>query len=125
MKIVISSSIDSLDGPFDPRFGRAAYFCIVEMDSREWEAFPNPAINATGGAGVQASQLVVGKGIQVAISGDFGPNAYMTLSAADVQMFLAPASEALTCRQLLGLYQEGKLKEVTAPTRAGHQGKRR
>ncbi len=125
MKIVISIATDSLDGPFDPRFGRAANFCIVDSETGAWEAIPNPAINATGGAGVQASQIIVEKGAQVAISGDFGPNAYMTLAAAGVRMFLAPVGETLSGQDLLDRYAEDQLQEVDAPTHGGHHGKGR
>lgn len=125
MKIMISIAADSLSGPFDPRFGRAANFCLVDSETGEWEVVPNPAINATGGAGVQASQIIVQKGAQAAISGDFGPNAYMTLAAAGIRMFLAPAGEALSGQDLLDRYSAGQLQEVEAPTHGGHHGKGR
>lgn len=125
MKIAISIATDSLDGPYDPRFGRAAYFCVVDTATGTWEATPNPAINASGGAGVQASQIIAEKGAEVAISGDFGPNAYMTLSAAGVRMFLAPIGETLTGQDLLDRYAENQLQEVQAPTHGGHHGRGR
>ena len=125
MKLAISTTLDTQDCPFDPRFGRAAHFCIVDLETDNWESYPNPAINATGGAGVQASQFVVEKDAQVVISGDFGPNAYMTLSAASVRMFLAPAGEQLAVREVIDRFQAGQLEEVEAPTHAGHHGKGR
>ena len=125
MRIAISTSTDSFDGPFDPRFGRAAFFCFVDLETGDWEAMPNPAINASGGAGVQAAQIIAEKGAQIAISGDFGPNAHMTLSAAGVQMFLAPAGEALTGRELLARYRADQLQAVDAPTHGGHHEKGR
>jgi predicted Fe-Mo cluster-binding NifX family protein len=120
MKIAITTSVGNLDAPFDPRFGRGGYFVIVDNETEEWEAHPNPALNASGGAGVQAAQFIAGQGAQVAISGDFGPNAYNTLAAAGVQMFLTPASEVLTARELLARYRAGQLKQVTIPTTPGH-----
>ena len=125
MKIVISAQTDSAEGLFDPRFGRAAYFCIYDTETESWHPQPNQAIKATGGAGVQASQFVAQEGAQVAISGDFGPNAYMTLSAAGIQMFLAPAGENATIQELLDRYQAGQLKQVAGPTHGGHHGKGR
>jgi predicted Fe-Mo cluster-binding NifX family protein len=104
----------------DPRFGRGAYFLLVDSDTLEWQTHPNPAINASGGAGVQAAQFIAGHGAQVAISGDFGPNAYSTLAAAGIRMFLAPAGESPAASQLLARYRRGELKEVTAPTGSGH-----
>jgi predicted Fe-Mo cluster-binding NifX family protein len=120
MKIAITTETGTLDSPFHPRFGRAANFVIVDTETEEWEAYPNPALNASGGAGVQAAQFITQHGAQVAISGDFGPNAYNALAAAGVEMFLAPASETITARELLARHQQGLLKQVSAPTNPGH-----
>ena len=122
MKIAITTQTGSLDSPLDPRFGRAANFVIVNAETEEWQAHPNPALNASGGAGVQAAQFISGHGAQAAISGDFGPKAYSALSAAGIQMFLVPAGEDLTARQLLARYREGQLRQVSAPTNPGHHG---
>jgi predicted Fe-Mo cluster-binding NifX family protein len=120
MKIAITTMSPSIDAQVDPRFGRGAYFLVVESDTLEWQAEANPAVNASGGAGVQAAQIVAQHGAQVAISGDFGPNAYEALTAAGVQMFLTPAGESLTASDLLARYQRGELKQVTGPTGPGH-----
>jgi predicted Fe-Mo cluster-binding NifX family protein len=120
MKIAITTATETLDSAFDPRFGRGANFVIVDTETEAWEAYPNPALNASGGAGVQAAQFIAGHGAQAVISGDFGPKAYSALAAAGVQMFLAPAGEALTARELLARYQEGQLEQVSAPTGPGH-----
>jgi predicted Fe-Mo cluster-binding NifX family protein len=124
MKIAISTSTADLDSLVDRRFGRAPDFVVVDIETEEWEAYPNPAINAKGGAGVQAAQFITEHGAQGAISGDFGPNAYSALVAAGVKMFLAPASQTLTARELLAHYREGQLQQVLAPTNPGHHSPR-
>ena len=86
MKIAITSQGNSLESPFDARFGRAMYFIIYDTDSGNFEAIQNPAVNATGGAGIQAAQIVASKGVQTVISGDFGPNAAGALSQAGIRM---------------------------------------
>ena len=48
MKIIITASSPSLDADFDPRFGRGAYFVIINTETMEWEAFPNPGVSASG-----------------------------------------------------------------------------
>jgi predicted Fe-Mo cluster-binding NifX family protein len=120
MKIIITAIAPDIDAQVDPRFGRGAYFLVIDSDTLEWQAEANPAVNASGGAGVQAAQIVGQHGAQVAISGDFGPNAYEALAAAGVQMFLAPAGEPLTASEVLARYQGGELKQVTGPTGPGH-----
>ena len=41
MKIAVSSNGKSLDSQIDPRFGRCAYFLIIETDDMSLEAFKN------------------------------------------------------------------------------------
>jgi len=120
MKIAISTTSPSIESAVDPRFGRGAYFLLVDSDTLEWQAHPNPAIDASGGAGVQAAQFIAGHGAQVAISGDVGPNAYSTLAAAGIRMFMAPADDPVTARELLARYRQGELKPVPGPTGPGH-----
>jgi predicted Fe-Mo cluster-binding NifX family protein len=120
MKIAITTVAGNLDSPFDPRFGHVANFVIVDTETEEWEAYPNPALNATGGAGIQAAQFIAGHGVKAVISGDFGPKAYSALAAGGIQMFLAPADEALTARELLTRYQMSQLEQVSAPTSPGY-----
>ena len=118
MKIAISTAVSqgSPDSPFEARFGRAAGFVIVDTQTGDWEAFPNPALKAGGGAGVQVAQFVADQGVQVAISGDFGPKAYQALTMAGIQMFLAPTEGTLTVAELLTHYQQGQLKPMSSPS---------
>ena len=122
MKIAISISGNSLNSPFDARFGRSAAFCIVETESDNWEVFDNPALSASGGAGVQASQFVAKHGVQAVVSGAFGPNAFDTLAAAEIEMYLAPGNEAHTAAEILEMVKAGQLVKVEAATHAGHHG---
>jgi len=122
MKIVITISGQTLDSPFDPRFGRAAAFCLVDSETGEWNAHANPALSASGGAGVQAAQFIARLGAQAVISGAYGPNAADTLSSAGIEMYFAPADETLTAAQVLALFKAGKLSKAETATHAGHRG---
>ncbi len=125
MKLAISISGHTQHAPFDPRFGRAAVFCIADTDTGEWQAFDNPALSASGGAGVQAAQFVAGKGAQAVISGAFGPNAFDTLAASGIEMYLAPVDEAHTAAEILELFKAGQMAKAEAATHEGHHGGRR
>ena len=81
MKIIITASSDKIDQPFNPRFGRAEYFILMDSETREAEAFTNPAINAHGGAGPQAVQFIAAHKLDAVICGRFGPNAFSALEA--------------------------------------------
>ncbi len=119
MKIAVSSSGPSLDAPIDPRFGRCQYFIIVDSDTMQFEAIPNPNIAAGGGAGIQSAQLVANKGAQVVITGGCGPNAFQTLSAAGVQLITGLAG---TVREAVELYKSGQLQPSSQPSTAAHFG---
>ena len=122
MKLAISISGNTLGSPFDPRFGRAAAFCIVDTETGEWESFENPALSASGGAGVQASQFVAKQGAQAVVSGAFGPNAFDTLTAAEIDMYLATGNEAHTAAEILEMFKAGQLTKAEAATHQGHHG---
>jgi predicted Fe-Mo cluster-binding NifX family protein len=122
MKLAISTSGNSLNSPFDARFGRAAAFCIVDTETGNWQAFDNPALSASGGAGVQASQFVAKHNVQAVVSGAFGPNAFDTLAAAEIEMCLAPGNEAHTVAEILEMFKTGQLTKAEAATHAGHHG---
>jgi predicted Fe-Mo cluster-binding NifX family protein len=124
MKLAISIAGNKLESPFDPRFGRAAAFCLVDSKTGEWRAYQNPALSASGGAGVQAAQFIAKLGAQAVVSGAYGPNAFDTLSPAGIEMYLAPTGETLTAADVLALFKAGKLSKVEAATHAAHhQGK--
>ena len=122
MKIAITTTGKTLDAAFDPRFGRATYFCIIETDSETTTSPPNPALNVSGGAGVQAAQFIADQGVDAVISGSFGPNAFKTLQAAKIAAYLAPAEDGLRAADLLERYKAGQLKQATAPSHGGHHG---
>jgi predicted Fe-Mo cluster-binding NifX family protein len=123
MKLAISISGKKLSSPFDSRFGRTAAFCIVDTETGEWEVFDNPALSASGGAGVQASQFVAKKGAQAVISGAFGPNAFDTLDAAKIEMYLAPGNETHSALEVFEMFKANQLTKAEEATHKGYHGK--
>ena len=89
MKIIITASSDKIDQPFNPRFGRAEYFILIDSETRETQAFSNPAAGARGGAGPQAVQFIASQQPEIIISGRFGPNAFSALEAAGIKAYIA------------------------------------
>ena len=88
MKIAVSSIGKDLDSLIDPRFGRCAYFLLVETDYMSFEVFDNQSIASGGGAGIQSAQFISSKGAKAVITGSCGPNAVQTLAAAGIEVFL-------------------------------------
>ena len=119
MKVAVSASSKNLDAPIDQRFGRCAFFMVVDTDDMSFEAVDNENAALSGGAGIQAAQLLASKGVEVIITGNIGPNAVKTLSAAGVQVVTGQTG---TVRQAVDDFKKGKVKESRDATVSDHYG---
>jgi len=119
MKIAVSASGNNLDAAIDPRFGRCAYFVLVDTDDMSFEAFDNENIALGGGAGIQSAQFVASKGAGIVITGNVGPNAVRTLSAAGVEVIVGQTG---TVRQATEAYKKGTLTSTREANVADHYG---
>jgi predicted Fe-Mo cluster-binding NifX family protein len=120
MKIILTATSPSIDSNVDSRFGRGAYLIVVDPDTLEWQAYPNPGVGASGGAGTLAAQFIAKQKAEAVISGDFGPNAYGALQAAGVAMYLFGSSQ--TAHDAIQRFKAGQLERVVEPTgEAQHQ----
>ena len=91
MRIAISSTGPDLDAQVDPRFGRCQCFVVVDPASEELEVLDNEAAMMSGGAGIQAAQMVANSGVEAVITGNLGPNAADTLAATGLKVYLGAA----------------------------------
>jgi len=68
-------------------FGRAPYYVIYDSETGQREDIPNPFMMAPSGAGIQAANLVLQKGVDAVVVGGFpGPNAIAVLSSAGIKI---------------------------------------
>ena len=133
MKVVVSSTGDKLDAMIDPRFGRCAYFMVVNVENNEikdFEAIKNLGVTATGGAGIQAANIIANKGAEALISGNIGPNAFNVLSGTGIKIMTGVGG--ISVKEAVERYLKGELKETSTPTTPGFgpsmgrgQGRRR
>jgi predicted Fe-Mo cluster-binding NifX family protein len=119
MKIAVSASGEGLDAPASPIFGRSSYLILVETDTMDCESLPNPAIAASGGAGIQAAQFLAGHGVQALVTGNVGPNAFQVLDAAKIPVYLSDGSSV---RQAVEAFVGGELNQATGPSARSHSG---
>src|SRR4030042_3212061 len=117
MKVAISATGKDLDSQIDPRFGRCQYFIFVDPETMEFEASENEGLMASGGAGVQAAQLVVQKGVKALITGNLGPNAASTLSGSGIKIYLVSSG---TVKEAIEVYKTGSLREARGATVPPH-----
>ena len=115
MQIIMTTAAPHIDSALDPRFGRGAYFLSVDPHTLEWQAFPNPGVNAPGGAGIKAAQYVAEQKAEAVISGDFGPHAFDALRSAGVPMYLFGSNNSV--RDVIARYNDGQLEQVGVATR--------
>jgi predicted Fe-Mo cluster-binding NifX family protein len=110
MKIAISSSGANLDEPIDPGFGCCRCFIVVDPETESYDVLENEAPLSSGGAGIQAAQMVVAAGIDVVITGKLRPNVTDVLEAAGLNVYLCAEG---TIRDVLQQYQDGRLMKAS------------
>ena len=106
MKVCVTSQGPDLDSNIDSRFGRAPYFLFVDTDSLEFETLDNANATGTGGVGIQSGKVMADKGIECVLTGNIGPNASTTLSAAGIKFCLGVAG---TVQEAVEQYKKGEL----------------
>jgi predicted Fe-Mo cluster-binding NifX family protein len=119
MKIAITANGPALDARIDPRFGRCQYFIIVDPETMQFEALENSGAMAGSGAGISTAQMIAGKGVEVVLTGNCGPNAYEVLSAAGIKVVTGVAGKV---QDVVEGYKVGKLQASSQPNVAGHFG---
>ncbi len=123
MKIAVSSSSNAgLDAPVDPRFGRCAFFTIIEVTNSTVtgvQSLPNSAVSAFHGAGIQATQMIVNSGVNTILTGNLGPNAFYGLQQAGIPVY--SVMSGILVSQALEMFLQGKLTLITQPG-APHMG---
>lgn len=113
-KIAVTSEGPTLNDPVDPRFGRAAGFVIVDLDTMETTYLDNGSSQVRAqGAGIQAAENVAGTGAKVVLTGYVGPKAFAALSAAGVQV--VQDVDGMTVGQAVEKFKRG---EVTVASEA-------
>jgi len=119
MKIAISSSGKTLDSPLDSRFGRCAYFLVIDPADMRYEVFDNQSAAQSSGAGIQAAQFLADKNVAAVITGHVGPNALQTLSAAGIEIF---AEQQGTIKEVVERYKNDGLNPTAQSTVGRHFG---
>ncbi len=118
MKIAVTAQGNELSSEIDLRFGRAKWLIVIDTETDDFQAHDNVVnLNAVQGAGIQTGQNIANLGADAVITGNVGPNAFKTLNAAGVKIFLA---ETQTVQQALDSFKAGKLKEVNGANVEGH-----
>jgi predicted Fe-Mo cluster-binding NifX family protein len=118
MKIAISASSRDLDAPVDPRFGRAAFFLMVDSETLHFDAIENKQNHqAAQGAGIQAATLVARSKAEAVLTGHCGPKAFKTLQAAGIPVVVGVKG---TVREAVQGFLKGDYSCASSPDVEGH-----
>ncbi|MFZ0944220.1 MAG: NifB/NifX family molybdenum-iron cluster-binding protein [Syntrophobacteraceae bacterium] len=116
-KIAITSEGPAMDDLVDTRFGRAAGFVVVDLESMETRYIDNGQTQVMAqGAGIQAAQLMAGAGVSFVLTGFVGPRAFQALSAVKIGV-VQNMEEGMTVRQAVERFQSGAVKLADGPNR--------
>lgn len=119
MKVAVTSTGSTLTAAVDPRFGRCTTFIVVETDDMSFEAHENGNNALGGGAGIQSGQLMAQLGVKTVLTGNIGPNAHETLSAAGIAVVVGCSGSA---GDVVERFKSGELSTATAANVASHAG---
>ena len=119
MKVCVPAESADLDAPVDARLGRAAYFVIVDSETRQvLTSIPNDQNKlAAAGAGVQATQTIAKSGAEAVLCANAGPNDFRVLHAAGISVYTGAAG---TVAEALSAFLEGKLEQADQANVQGH-----
>lgn len=118
MKMAITSRGEELQSEMDPRFGRAAYFIVVDSETMEYKTIENTQNrDLPQGAGIQAGKMIVDNGAEVLITGFCGPKAFKVLESAGIKIFTGAQGRV---EDVIDDFKNGKLKAAHTPNVGAH-----
>ena len=118
MRIAVTSTGKDLDSNMDPRFGRAAYFIIVNPETMEYETVENSQnLNLSQGAGIQAGKTIIDNHADAIITGNCGPKAFKVLQSAGVKIFTSGQG---SISEVVSKYKNGELEPSGEANVEGH-----
>ena len=118
MKIVLTSTGETLDSLMDERFGRAKKLLLFDTDSGQHQVVDNTQnLNAAQGAGIQTAQNVSQLGAQYVITGHCGPKAFRTLQAAGINVIIGAKGKV---SEVIEKFKAGELSPSVSADVEGH-----
>lgn len=111
MIICITARSTGMDAPVEERFGRAPYFVFVETETGKAESVENLLVDAAGGVGPRAVQMLAEHSATVVITGQVGGNAAKALEAGGIKAYAYHGSGSVAAA--LAEYTAGNLQPIS------------
>jgi predicted Fe-Mo cluster-binding NifX family protein len=108
MKVAVSAQGEDLSAGFQPGFGRAPWFIIVDLETGGSTPLSNRH-NLSGGrgVGVRTAQDVAASGAEAVLTGQIGPKAFAYLRGKNIQIYL---TEQETVQEAIQTLRSGQLQ---------------
>ncbi|NMA69392.1 MAG: dinitrogenase iron-molybdenum cofactor biosynthesis protein [Desulfitobacterium sp.] len=106
MKIVIPVDKDNMETDVSSNFGRAPYFLLYDLDTKESEFINNSAASSPGGAGIKAAQIIVDSEVNALLTPRCGEKAADVLKASDIKIYKTSGTSA---KENIALFTKGEL----------------
>ncbi len=119
MKIAVTSTGTTLDDAVESRFGRCAYFLIIDTEAMDVEPLENPNIALGGGAGIQSAQLLSEKGVKSVLTGNCGPNAFTVFGQTGIEVIVGVSGKV---KDAVEKFKNGAYSSASGPNVASHFG---
>jgi predicted Fe-Mo cluster-binding NifX family protein/ferredoxin len=119
MRIAVTATGPTLDDNVDPRFGRCRYFLMVDIESMKVDAMENPNLALGSGAGIQSAQTMSEQNVDAILTGNCGPNAFQTLSAAGIEVIVGVSGSV---GKVVEQFKSGSLSSISGPNVSSHFG---
>lgn len=111
MKMIVGIPVNenTMTSDISDNFGRAKFFLIHDLEKDETIFAENTAANSQGGAGIEASQVLVDQKIDTLITPRCGKNAAEVLQSANVTIYKSISN---SIEENLKSLKEGKLSPL-------------
>jgi predicted Fe-Mo cluster-binding NifX family protein/NAD-dependent dihydropyrimidine dehydrogenase PreA subunit len=119
MKIALTSTDPTLDDSVEARFGRCAYFLIIDTETLQYDPMENPNIALGGGADIQSAQLMSEKGVTAVLTGNCGPNAFNVFGQAGIQVIGGVSGPV---RNAVEQFKASAFSSASGPSVSSHFG---
>ena len=106
MKIAISADGPNLEAKVGHKLGTSQYLVIVDVETEDFEAVPNPGASGQRGAGMQAVVLAISRDVKAVLTGYCSPTAYNQLRANGIEVLTGLSG---TVEEIVEKYKKGDL----------------
>jgi len=117
MKIAVSSDGSTLNANVSNRFNTARYLLIIDVDTSDYEAIPNPFTTGQQGAGIQTIVLAVSRGAKAVVTGYANPAIVNQFKSSGIEVLTGKTG---TVREVVEHYKttsDSKVSKTTAKSR--------